>query len=441
MSKKSLSGLSSFQILAYFRRGLFYSFLSIYLYYQLGLSVTESTLFATFSMIASSIAQSTIWGTLADKVYNRKFMVFWSEIGAALCIFVVWWIHYEVYFMFSPYLAGWVITFGLTFTEMVWSASNVAWTALLSDLTPQNRRSSLMGSLSAIGGLGRILGVASASLLFLFGNVYGGGFLYGPLFFVTCIVIVTTAFIILFTINDSDLIYRTESSSISTYENTENYGENDHKFNSRKSFNSHFFLLFIISLALVNFGRNSITQILNYFLISKFNASIDLIGSFEIISSISFILAGIATPFLVKLLGDWRLYLVITLEAIISLIGFVLSPNIYLAVIFSFGIRFVHVIIQSTSYSIVAAMVPSRLRGKYFGYYNTVFFLSFGIGGTLVTGPISDFMISVGYDPTTAYTTAFFSAAIIVLCGLLLGIYLFKNLRNYNMNEPNKINS
>ncbi|MCP4343911.1 MAG: hypothetical protein GY795_00090 [Desulfobacterales bacterium] len=35
--------ISSFQILAMFRRGLFYAYLSIYLRYFLGLSVTETT--------------------------------------------------------------------------------------------------------------------------------------------------------------------------------------------------------------------------------------------------------------------------------------------------------------------------------------------------------------------------------------------------------------
>jgi hypothetical protein len=51
-------GLTSFEILAMFRRGLFYAFLSIYLRHYLGLSVTETTLFATLPMTFSNAAAS-----------------------------------------------------------------------------------------------------------------------------------------------------------------------------------------------------------------------------------------------------------------------------------------------------------------------------------------------------------------------------------------------
>ena len=82
---------------------MFYAFLSLYLHFVLGFSVTEATLFATLSMLASSIAQSVVWGPIADKVYNRKYMVVWSEILAAIGIFIVWWLHNQAYSIYSPY--------------------------------------------------------------------------------------------------------------------------------------------------------------------------------------------------------------------------------------------------------------------------------------------------------------------------------------------------
>ena len=44
-------GLSSFQILAMFRRGIFYTYLSIYMRSYLQLSVTITTLFATIPIM------------------------------------------------------------------------------------------------------------------------------------------------------------------------------------------------------------------------------------------------------------------------------------------------------------------------------------------------------------------------------------------------------
>ena len=58
---KIFLGISSFQILAMFRRGLFYSYLTIYLRHFLGLSVTTTTLFATFPMIVM-YCPSAIYG-------------------------------------------------------------------------------------------------------------------------------------------------------------------------------------------------------------------------------------------------------------------------------------------------------------------------------------------------------------------------------------------
>ena len=58
---RTFIGLSSFEMLAMFRRGLFYAYLSIYLRHYLGLSVTETTLFATLPMVLNVLAQTFVW--------------------------------------------------------------------------------------------------------------------------------------------------------------------------------------------------------------------------------------------------------------------------------------------------------------------------------------------------------------------------------------------
>jgi MFS family permease len=417
MKSRVFVGLSSFQVLAFFRRGMFYAFLSLYLHFILGFSVTESTLFATFSMLASSLAQSFLWGPIADKIYNRKYMVVGSEILAAIGIFLVWWAHNVAYMEFSPYIAGWVITFGLTLVEAIWSASNVAWSALLSDISPQKQRGTMVGLLGAVGGFGRMIGVLAAMLLYNYGGIEGGGFLLGPLFILTSLVIVLTAFIIQMSILKTDLVYRLKDE--------DEFEKSTEIIPLGKNNYIRVFAIFLISLALINFGRNSVVLISNFFLVHRFNADSNVIGIFELITSGSIILAGFLTPVLIKQYGDWKVYFLASIMVMVSLIGFVFSPILELTIVFGFSIWSVHIIIEATSYSIVARIIPVYLRGRLYGFYNAVFFLSWGIGGTFFTGPITDFLISSGFGEIFAYTIAFISASVIVFLGILLSFLTY----------------
>ena len=83
--------------------------------------------------------------------------------------------------------------------------------------------------------------------------------------------------------------------------------------------------------------------------------------------------------------------------------------------------------ITASAYGIVSSKIPSRLRGKYFGYYNAVFFLSFGMGTTLVTGPISDTLISINFNAVLAYSFAYLGAALLIIIGLAIGLKLYIN--------------
>jgi MFS family permease len=49
--------------------------------------------------------------------------------------------------------------------------------------------------------------------------------------------------------------------------------------------------------------------------------------------------------------------------------------------------------IQTTAYSMVNRVVPLEKRGKMMGYYNATFYLSWGLGGTILTGPIADAIV------------------------------------------------
>lgn len=74
------AGLSSFETIAMFRRGLFYCYLSIYLKNFLGLSVTETTLFATVPMILNSFFQTFVWGHFSDRYQLRRTLIICGEL-------------------------------------------------------------------------------------------------------------------------------------------------------------------------------------------------------------------------------------------------------------------------------------------------------------------------------------------------------------------------
>ena len=430
MIRKSFFGLSAFQFLAFFRRGLFYSFLPIYLHFYLGLSITASSFFVTFSMISSSIGQAFIWGKFADRLFNRKSMIFVAEIIAAIGHILVWYLH-RLAFEYSPFYAAWTIIIGLTCIEFFWSASNVAWSALISDIFVQEQRSSVMGTLSGIGGFGRILGVIAAATYLSVGGFRGGGFYYGYLFIITAIVISITALIIVITISDSDLLYRYEllvgKGDSEEIEKLIEHNNFDFEFH----FDKVFFAIFLICLVFINFGRNSVNIIQDFFLIAKFNVSDANLGFFESLRGIFSIIAGFSTVFLIKKFGDWKVFLVSPIVVIFCFVGFLFSPVMYIAFLFGSMVWMAQITISSSAYGIVSSKIPSQIRGKYFGYYNTVFFLSFGLGTTLVTGPISDYLISHDFNPELAYTYAYLAASVLIIIGLIIGFYLFfQSLKN-----------
>ncbi|RPI74167.1 MAG: hypothetical protein EHM45_19560, partial [Desulfobacteraceae bacterium] len=114
-------GLSSFQAIAMFRRGLFYGFLSIYFRNFLELSVTETTLFATVPMILNVVFQTFVWGPLSDRLQMRRFLIIWGEVLAAIGTVLVWYFHSLA---MDKHSAGWAIIIGLSVIEIFWSMSN-----------------------------------------------------------------------------------------------------------------------------------------------------------------------------------------------------------------------------------------------------------------------------------------------------------------------------
>ncbi|MEJ2250974.1 MAG: MFS transporter [Candidatus Lokiarchaeota archaeon] len=420
----SLLKLSSFQILAMFRRGLFYTYLSIYLRNYLGLSVMETTLYATLPMIMNVIFQTFVWGPLSDKYQRRRTLIILGETLAGLGTILVWFIHYRIP---NLYIAGFVIILGLSCIEIFWSSSNVGWSALISDLYAPKRRSSIMGILTSLGGAGRFIGILIGGLLY----EQGLGFRLGWLFFIASIVMFISTIPIFFLPEGGFKLEKEKieenNSDVTLYEK-----------NNKRNQNVLIFIIFIIALAFINFGRNSISVIYSQYLTlgSGFNVNSILLSFIANTRSIATILIGFSAGALSKKMGYGVTLILGTFSSIIAILITALTPSLSFMFVGSFLIGVGDVIISASSYALASILIPPKKRGKLFAVYNMTFFLSWGLACTLITAPLIDYLILKGFGDLFAYKMAFLVAAGICSIGLIIFLFLelWRKIKKFNPN-------
>ncbi|MFX1259196.1 MAG: MFS transporter, partial [Promethearchaeota archaeon] len=403
---RTFLGLSSFQILVMFRRGLFYTYLSIYMRDFLLLSVTETTLYATLPMIMSVIFQNFVWGPISDKIQRRRLLIILGEIIAGGGTILVWGIH-SIFANF--YIAGYVIIIGLSCIEIFWSMSNIGWSALISDVYTPEDRNRIMGKLTGVGGLGRMIGILIGGLLY----DNGLGFRNGPLFFIASFVMFISTIPMLFTPEGG--IYQIK------FKNDE--------LNENKGKNSNYkivFIIFIIALVFINFGRNSISVPYSQYLVleSGFNVDDVMLSYIANTRSLAVLIIGFTSGFLSKKFNHSIMLIFGIIFAIVALIITALTSSLYLIFIGSFLIGTADVIILASSYTIASKLIPEKVRAKKFGIYNATFFLSWGLACTLITGPLIDFLLFKGLEEIFAYQMSFLVAALITGIGLLIFVLL-----------------
>jgi hypothetical protein len=64
-------------------------------------------------------------------------------------------------------------------------------------------------------------------------------------------------------------------------------------------------------------------------------------------------------------------------------------------------------------------------RARRFGMFNATIFLSWGLAGTFIAGPLIDLLIANGADEAFSYRMSFLAAALITSIGLILHGVLF----------------
>lgn len=370
------------------------------------LSVTETTLYATLPMIMSVVFQNFVWGPLSDKFQRRRTLIILGEVLAGIGTITVWFVHS---IFSSLLLAGYVIIIGLICIEAFWSMSNISWSALISDIYPSKDRSKVMGQLTSVGGFGRIIGISIGGILYN----YGYGFRDGPLFFVAALVMF---------ISSIPMIFAPEGG-------IESEKEKEVVINNNTPQNFNFktiFIVFIISLTFINFGRNSIATIYSQFLTLETGFSVDsiLLSYIANTRSLAVLTIGFLAGTLSKKFGHSRTLVLGVNLAIFALIITGLTDNLILIFVGSFFIGMGEVIIYAASYVIASNLIPSKVRAKLFGVYNMTFFLSWGLACTIISGPIIDILLNSGLEEVLSYQTAFIVGALITGIGLFIFLVL-----------------
>lgn len=367
---------------------------------------------ATVGMIANAGSQSFLWGNALDKFRKPAEFVALGEMLAGFGhIFMV--LGYQHFLVLSQQIvAGYVIILCLGGIEVFWSMSNVGWSALISELTVFDERKKIMGQLSIIGGFGGIGGA------FLGGFLYDGGIGFGTgiIFIIAAIVMVFSSMIVYFSIRAREIL--------ETQNEDDSPQTNNHSLRDLPASLKSAYLIFIVALIFVNFGRNSTALISSLFLADPtgFNATGEQIALYSNVGSVASMLAGILIGSVISKADDNRVMLFGVVLSVVGISWLAVAPSFILVIIASFLIGGSQVIIQASSYSIVAKMAPEEYRGRLFAYYNATFFLSWGIAATLVTGPISDFLIGQGLSNGTAYRGSFIAAIILILVGIIIFI-------------------
>lgn len=411
-------GVSSFQALAWFRRGLFYSYLAVYLRQFLGLSITETTLFATLPMVANILFQTFLWGPLSDRSQRRRSWIVLGEVLAGFGTLGVWYLHR---WLADPRAAGYAIIFGLTLVEIFWSMSNINWSALISDLYPEKWRNAVQGHLTAIGGFGRIAGVWIGGLLYDgFGRHFNGwGFEQGSLFFVAAAAMFIST-IPLIRVPQGGVDRKVESTAA-------------HPARETLRTPVGLFIFFLVAMVLVNFGRNGIAVIITPYLVLENGFAVSSRALSYIVNTQSgaMILAGVLAAPLSLRWGDGKSLLLGTAAAIASLFLMATGDQLWLMYLANFLRGLSETMILAASYAIASVLIPAQWRGRLFGYFNATFFLSWGLAGTLMAGPIADALIDAGHSQVFAYRAAFMSAFAMTLAGLIVMIAVLVKMRRY----------
>ncbi len=415
VARPTLLGLWSFQFLTFMRRGVFYSFMYIYLFSLLG-NITTTAALGTLTMLMSAAGQNLLWGKIADRYRLRAQLVVIGEVAAAFAYIIVFIVHKFFIDAGSNIAAGLALIIGLAILEFFWSMSDVGWAALLTDITTIRTRGGFVGAVNFIMSIGRMTGIVMAGFLY----AGGVGFRQGTIFYMVTIMLLAGATIMWLVSRSIKPAANSNSNDMAKQTTTSNSFQT---IPSESVENERAFNWFLAALIIVVLGVASVNQIFPLFL--KLNDGLNA-GDLEVSFILSaWTLGGMSASVVAGRLADRMGRRVIILAGLLLAIK---TPLLYgaassvlaMAVVYAInGMSFMT--LQTAGFALAGDIIPEHRRGRLFSRYNAVMALSWGPAGLLIGEPLADIQTKMQGVPTrTAYTNAFMTSSALVLFGTLV---------------------
>lgn len=407
VNRSLLFSLGLFQFLTFLRRGVFYSFMYIYLFSLIG-NVTSTAALGTLNMIASTLGQNLLWGRISDRYRIRSKLVVLGEFIAGGFYTAVFLVHRSLIEAGRNHAAGFSIVFGLSLLEFFWSMSDVGWAALLADVTTERARGSLVGALNSLGSIGRMTGIIFAGFLY-----EGGlGFKQGTIFYAVTALLFIGGTVMYFT----SRFIRTTPPRTSLGQTIDEEAESVHNQDSHEGV----YRWLLASMIVVVLGATCISQVFLLFLQlpEGLNASDEAVSLVLTAWTLGGVFASLLSGRLADRLGGVR----VTLCGLILL---VLTPLIYGAVqdvgsmaILSGLNGASFSVLRTVCFILAADIIPAHRRGRLLSQYNAVMALSWGPAGLLIGGPLADTQTEIlGIPRHTAYINTFLVSSVLVAAG------------------------
>lgn len=384
------------------RRGVFYPFLAVYAYQQLGANLVQVGLLSALPMLASSVTQP-YWGRLSDRIRKRKLFIVLGETIAGIA-----------YLLMMRLTGVWSLILGLTVLEGFWSMSNVAWSALIIDAVDRSELGRVMGYLDTIGVGGMAFGVFVAGIMY---DTMG----FALNFIVSAVMMFVSAAVVWAWIDDRKIA--TKSSQRLSVESKEGLG------------NLRMLKMLILTSSLSMFGINGLRQLMMIYMGSGLGFSGTLIGTVSAIGNLTNMVLGVPVGYLSDRVDKKKLYvaaLAVNVSAPAVLL-FSETPVHFTLVSTLVGLSWP--LSETTAFPMAGEFAPVEGRGKFLGYFNAVRYLfGFGLPPFLLGGYLADYLkkmhVSQGLLETEALILSsketFVVALAITVIGLLLWIIILK---------------
>jgi len=397
------------------RRGVFYSFMYIYLFSLLG-NVTSTAALGTLTMLMSTIGQNMLWGRISDRHKMRAQLIVIGEITAGLTYIIVFFLHKHYIDTGMNFVAGIALITGLSILEFFWSMSDVGWAALVTDITTPKTRGSFIGTINFIMSIGRMTGTILAGSLYLDGL----GFKQGTIFYIVSIMLLIGAITMWLVAKNIKPPPQTEKQ----FQQTKNEPIKDATPETRPSDeNERTFLWFLVALTIVVLGIASTGQIFPLFL--KLNEGLHATDIEVSLILSAWTLGGMSASILAGKLADkagrTSVILAGLFMAAATPLFYGVVPNVA-SMATAYGINGIaFMTLQTAGFALAGDIIPEHKRGRLLSRYNAVMALTWGPAGLLIGGPLADIQTGIlGASTRTAYINTFTVSSMLVISGTAL---------------------